>query len=194
MYGPGTGTVYEGDIDADNERIVLREEGEREVESDESLGKHLEAIGDEHGWTWLSSFASDYLEDDDDRADADGTTTGLDLRDTEFTERNITESSPADLSFTGSPTLVDESGRVHVVDRRFTVRKHDGDRVDVEVEDDYLAAEEPAEERREGDADIVEERQESFELDVDEAANRDAEIESYLKRWHAAHIGWPQGT
>lgn len=55
--GTGAAYVYDGaslhagDVDQENERVRLREEGWTDLDSDESLGEHIEQIGDELGWT-----------------------------------------------------------------------------------------------------------------------------------------------
>lgn len=190
VYTPGGSAIYEGDIDEDDERIVLRDESRREVESEESLGEHIEEIGDEHGWRWLSSFAREYLEDDED-ASAESVD-ALELRDSEFDRRNLTGSASYDLGFFGSHTLVDASGRVYVIERRFNVNAAETNRTAVEVEESCLAAEEAAEKRRAGDAELVEKRQHGFDIEADtDAGDWEAEVEAYLKKWHAAHVGWP---
>jgi len=189
VYDAEESAIYEGEHDDD--RLVLREDSRRDVEDEQSLGEHIEEIGADHGWTWLSSFAREYLEDDEER-DGPGTAPGLELRDSEFGRRNLPDSSSIDLGLFGSHTLADESGQVRVVDRYFAVDDVERDPVAVDVEEEFLAAEAPAEDRREGDAELVEERQYGFELGVSEgAANREARVESALRTWHAAHVGWP---
>lgn len=191
LYDAEESAIYEGEHDAENDRLVLREETRREVDDDRSLGEHIEAIGEDHGWTWLSSFARTYLEDGDAEEPA-GARTGLELRQTEFDRRNLPDSSSVDLGFFGSHTLVDESGQVHVVDRYFAIEDDDRDPVPVDVEEEFLLAKEPEAERREGDADMVQERHYSFGLDVGEdAVDPATRIESELRTWHAAHVGWP---
>lgn len=210
LYDAEGSAVYEGDVDHEADRIVLDEESRRDVDDDRSLGEHLEAVGDEHGWTWLSSFAREHLEDDPDRGeparadpdreaaargDAAGAPASLELRDSEFVQRNLPESSDLDVGFTGSHTLVDESGRVHVVDRFFDVVETGPGRAAVRLEEEFLLAAEPEPHRREGDAELVEEREYGFDVEFDEdAPNVAAAIESELRTWHAAHVGWPTGA
>ena len=64
LYEPSTNMVYEGDIDRENERIVPREDTERELEPGETLGEVLESIGEKTGWDSLSSFADEHLTSD----------------------------------------------------------------------------------------------------------------------------------
>lgn len=65
LYEPHNETAYAGEIDEENERVVLKPDTAQQVE-EESLGEHIEAIGDEHGWEWLSEFAQKYLEEEND--------------------------------------------------------------------------------------------------------------------------------
>ena len=64
LYAPHNETAYAGEIDEENERIRLRPDSAEEV-AEGSLGEHIESIGDEHGWEWLSEFAQEYLEADE---------------------------------------------------------------------------------------------------------------------------------
>ncbi|WP_435077989.1 hypothetical protein [Halococcus sp. AFM35] len=64
LYEPSTNRLYEGNLDRENERIVPREETERELDPEETLGEALESIGEKTGWDSLSSFADEHLTDD----------------------------------------------------------------------------------------------------------------------------------
>jgi hypothetical protein len=66
LYEPSTNRLYEGNLDRENERIVPREETERELNPEETLGEALESIGERTGWDSLSSFADEHLTDDGD--------------------------------------------------------------------------------------------------------------------------------
>lgn len=190
LLGAGGSTIYEGEIDEAEERIVLREEAAQKVESDDSLGAHIAEIGDEHGWSWLSSFARTHLQDDEHEA-ALSDAAGLERRDSEFMQRNLTASSTADLGFTGSHTLVDASGQVYVIERDFTVTSIEGTRATVDVDEEYVVAEEPEEGRRAGDAEIVDERQYRLERELDPDVDQQVAVETFLQKWHSRHVGWP---
>lgn len=67
FYEPETNTVYRGEVDEENERIVPTEK--RRLDDGESLGDHIESLGEELGWESLSEFARDHLDADEDRDD-----------------------------------------------------------------------------------------------------------------------------
>lgn len=215
LYDSEDAAVYRGDLDHDEDRIVLDEDSRRDVGDDRSLGEHLEAIGEEHGWTWLSSFAREHLEDDsgvdgadrssastDDRSpastdDRSPPATGeapaeLELRASEFQRRNLPDSSELALGFSASHTLVDEGGRVHVIERSFDVADLGDASATVDVETDFLVATGEQADRRAGEAERVDRRHHSFDLEPDaDAPDAGAAVESRLRTWHAAHVGWP---
>lgn len=189
VYAGVGSAIHTGRIDEANERVVLEAEANREVEDEESLGEHIEEIGEEHGWQWLSSFAREHLgADDPEDALADD---AFRRRDSEFDRRNLAESDDADLGFFASHTLVDGTGQVYIIDRRFDVTTRAAG-VAVAVEGEYLVAREPAEEERAGDTDLVAERSYEFDLSTDtDDPGWEAEVETYLMEWHADHVGWP---
>lgn len=189
IYATGESAVYEGEFDEEDARIVIREERKEDVESDESLGEHIEEIGEDHGWHWLSSFAREHLEDDR----AEELTHGrLELRETEFDRKEVLDSAPADMAFHGAHTLADSTGRVHVLERRFTVPDARSDPVPVEVEEYYKVAEAPRETDRAGDADILEKREYSLEREVDpDVPKRAVALEETLRAFHESNVGWP---
>lgn len=189
IYDHGDPGIYEGEFDVEESRVVIREESRREADSQDSLGEHIEAIGEDHGWSWLSGFAREYLEDD--RHEELTEEDSLEHTDSAFTERQLPDSSDADVSFNASHSFRDAWDRVHVIDRRFTVTDTDSDTARVDVEEYYLIADEPRAEERGGDADAVEEREYTFELDVDpKTPNWSAAVETDLKEWHATHDEW----
>ena len=197
VVGTGAAYVYDGaslhagDVDQENERVRLREESRADLDSDESLGEHIEEIGEELGWTWLSSFAREHLEDDQRQIHGSG---GIELRDSEFNRRNVADSASYGQSFTGSHTFVDESEQVYIFDRQINVYEDRAgpDHVLVEVDEDYLVAEEPDEEMSQGDTDIVEERTREFEVEIDtDHRHWENELEELVKEWHLTHLGWP---
>ncbi|WP_415382225.1 hypothetical protein [Halosimplex sp. TS25] len=197
LYAPEDETVHRGRYDPNEDRIVV-DEDERTVEDDESLGDHLVDVGEEHDWHWLSSFARDHLdtpEHDDDRPTSGHLLPpGFDHEYTEFQRRNVAESADVDAAFWGSHTFADETDRVHVLEREFGVRAHEAaDEVDVHVEERYLVAEEPREESRAGDADLVDEREYDLALhvDPDETAWL-TDTEDLLTRWHRSHLAPPE--
>lgn len=184
LYAPQTATLYEGELDEENERIVLREENRREVD-EASLGDRIEGIGDEHDWEWLSSFARTYLEDETDERPS------FRHRDTEFQRRNVAQDDPYDLAFIGSHTFVDESEQVHVIERFFNVYLAGSDVTDVEVKERYFLAEEPAAERRAGDATVLDENERDLDVTVDvSTADGESELLDQLNDWHTERVGW----
>ena len=185
LYAPHESALYEGELDDEEERVILREASRREVEED-SLGEHIEEFGEEHGWHWLSSFAREYLEDDDHGQSS------FEHRDSEFQQRNVAPDDPYDMAFYGSHTFDDASGRVHTLDRFFNVYLDDdgSDVTTVEVDEEYLIAEAPDEGRRAGDADRVDENTRELDVDVDtDEFGGEGELAERLEQWHEEHVG-----
>jgi hypothetical protein len=193
VYDPQGSAVYAGEVDDLNERVVLREASERAVDDEESLGEHIEEIGEEHDWQWLSSFAREYLEDEDHAEAVSGDRTVLELDESTFQERAVPADSAADAAFQGSHTMRDGSGQVYVLDRRFEVETDASGRATVDVDEDYLVAEEPRSESRAGDAERVADREHSFRVEFDsDAPNPEARVEERLREWHERHVGWSE--
>lgn len=202
VLGPDGSTIFRGELDEANERVLIREAHDADEAS--SLGARLESFGEDHDWAWLSSFARQHLQDEDRErevdaaeaasADASADPVELDRRNSEFDRRNLPADSPFDLGFYGSHTFADASGRVYMIERDFDVRTAGRGRVTVEIDEDYLvaAADRPTE--RSGDADLIEERSPTFDLDVDgDAPNWETLVKEHLQEWHADHVGWPDG-
>lgn len=115
----------------------------------------------------------------------------IELRDSEFNRRNVADSASYDQSFTGSHTFVDKSGQVYILDRQINVYEDraGSDYVLVEVDEDYLVGEESDEEMSRGDADIVEERPQEFEVEVNtDHRHWENELEGAVKEWHLTHL------
>lgn len=185
IYAPHESSLYRGEVDEDDERIVLREEKRHDVE-DESFGEHLERLGDEHDWQWLSSFAREHLTDDAYEEPS------FDHEASEFQQRNVLDDDPYDMSFYGAHTFADETDRVHTVERYFNVFVDDGgpDVTTVEVEEEYLVADEPTAERRAGDATIVDENEREIDLEVDVTEpGGEGYLSEELEQWHEEHRG-----
>jgi len=199
LYDPGEGTIHAGRIDEDRERIVVDDQTERRQVDAESIGDHLVDVGEDHDWTWLSSFARDHLDtpahDPDDPTTGHRLPPGFDHEHTEFQRRNLTPSADEDAAFHGSHTFADDTERVHILEREFVVVGDETDgSVDAHVEERYLAAEEPRAESRAGDADLVDEQEYDLALDVDPAETAwVADVEGSLKQWHRAHLAPPEG-
>lgn len=187
LYAPHESALYEGELDEDEERVILRESSRRDVE-EESLGEHIEEFGEEHGWHWLSSFAREYLEGDDHERSS------FEHRNSEFQQRNVAPDDPYDLAFYGSHTFDDASGRVHTLDRFFDVYSDDerSEGIRVEVDEEYLIAEDPQAESRAGDAELVDEneRETAVDVDVEEPAG-EGRLAERLEEWHEEHV-WRQ--
>ncbi|MFB6140505.1 MAG: hypothetical protein ABEJ26_08735 [Halosimplex sp.] len=199
FYEPARETLHEGQYDPENDRVVIGDEDEgRRLEADETLGDHLVDIGEDHDWGWLSSFARDHMDTGENGAEDPVAShllpPGFDRRDTEFQRRNLADSDDADVAFFGSHTFDDEDGRVHVLEREFDVTADgDGSGAAVDVEERYLLAEAPREERRAGDADLVDEGAYELALDVDpDEPTWDGEAERLLGEWHRRHLAPPE--
>lgn len=197
VYDRDETAVYEAELDEENQRVLVDESERREVEDDESLAEHIERIGDEHGWNWLSSIAGDFV--DEDRHDdllAEGGTSGrpLELEESEFQRKNVLDDADHDLAFFGSHTYRDPTDRVHVLERRFEVYVPEtGGVPDVEVEDRFLVADDPQAERRAGDATMIDKRVYGIDVDVDASADLwKAELEEELEAYHENNVEWPE--
>lgn len=191
LYETDTSSVVRGELDEENERVVLSADDERhEVASEDSLGENIEEFAEERDWTWLSSFARTYLEDDDVQA-PDGPA----LEHTEFDRRMLGDSASPDIGFFGSHTYTDATGRVYTLEREFDVflGESDDEQAVVVVDEHLLVAREPREEERAGDAEIVAEDDYEFTVDVDaDDQSREREIESTVNEWHTDHYGPPR--
>ncbi len=183
VYDPQSRVIYEGDFDEDEEHVQVVETDLRELGDDDTLGDHVAAVGEEHGWTWLSEFAHEHM----DTSDHPGTN----VIDREFERRNLLDDADADLGFFGSYTYRDDDGRVHTLEREFEVytdesrRTQAGQPVAV-VEESFLTAEAPDEERRAGDAELESQTRREIPVGVDPDAG-DAEIEAFCEEWHEAN-------
>lgn len=187
LYETDSSSVVQGELDEENERVVVGEDHERrELESEESLGEYIEEFGEEHGWSWLSSFARTYLEDDEGRSSV-----GPALEHTEFERRNLARGASQDLGFFGSLTFTDATDRVYVLEREFDVFLEESDeQAVVAVAEELLVAEEPREEVRSGDAEIVDENDYEFEVAVDtDDPAWESELEETLNEWHTDRPG-----
>lgn len=197
LYAADSDAVYRGELDRDNERIMLREERvDREVDSPESLGEHVEAIGEEHDWSWLSSFAREHLEDEDEPEDH-YLPQGFEYVGSDFERRNVLDSADADLAFSASHTLSNEEGRVHVLERDFSVfadGETERESVRVEVDERYLVAEGTRAAERGGDAERVDEQSYDLAVDADtDGVAWENDVEDHLDTWHEAHLAPPVG-
>ncbi len=186
MYDENEGAVYPGEVDDEEEVVRVNEEERRELDEDETLGDHLVELGDEHGWTWLSEFAHENMETTDHDAH-------LDVVDVEFDRRNVADGAEYDLGFFGSFTYRDDDGRVHTLERQFDVytdesRRTETDRPVAVVEETYLTAKEPQEQRRAGDAEREGQTSRELPIDVDpDAVDERAAIQERVEEWHEAH-------
>lgn len=185
FYDHDRNVVMEGEIDEENERIVVREDHERRDVGDASLGERIEEFSEEHGWTWLASFAREHLEGEGD------VETVPEPEHSEFNRRNLLDSAEQDLSYVASHTFRDAGDTVFTLERDFDVYLDDGDAdsARVTVDEEVLVAERPRAEERAGDADILQENEYGFEVTVDpEDPTPEATVEGELKDWHAANV------
>lgn len=204
LYSANDEAIYEGRIDVANERIVVDEEAvERDV-GDDSLTDRIAEIGDERDWDWLSSFARDRLDADGGDTAHEGadaaeyhTPEEFDHHDTRFQRRNLPRSADAEVVFFGSHTYADDTGRVHVLEREFDVDLPDATADEtvsarVSVTEEYLVAADDSPENREGDAELVDDREYEIAVEVGpDAPSRQARVEGYLREWHAERPGTP---
>lgn len=183
LYDPAGSALIQGRVDEENSRVVVEDDHERhEVDSERSLGSRLEEFGESRDWSWLSSFARKHLESEEPPSEE------IEIRGTEFNQRNIVESDPQDLDFVASHTFVGESDQVFTIEREFDVFLED-DRTNVEVSEQMLVAEAPHEDMRAGDADVVGDQSFDLELDVDpDHPARETEVEAELTEWHRNHL------
>ena len=200
VYDPGGKVVYEGELDEEEERVILREAGRTEVDEG-GLGRRIEEFGDEHGGEWLSSVARDHLEDH--RANEGRTAAAepadspeeLSLRDSEFNRRNLLDEEEADVGFFASHTLVNDDGWVHVVERQFDVYADDatGEGIPVEIEEEFLVSEPESAGTRAGDADLIAEDERELTVDVDTGEfGWENVVAEELEEWHRSHVEWPR--
>ncbi|WP_436929634.1 hypothetical protein [Halosimplex halobium] len=198
IYEPENDTVHEGRFDRESGRVVLDEDGERrELDEEETLGDHLVDIAEGHDWGWLSSFAREHMDtpdhDPDDPTAGHHLPPGFDHEATEFQRRNLVDDADEDAAFFGSHTFADDTDRVHVLEREFGVTAEGADGAEVHVEERYLVAEEPREEDRAGNADLVEEREYNLGLDVDpDEGTWVNDAEGLLREWHRRHLAPPE--
>ncbi|QLH79081.1 hypothetical protein HZS55_18050 [Halosimplex rubrum] len=194
VYAPESETLHRGRYDHENDRVVVDDETAVERET---LGDHLVDVGEDHGWGWLSSFAREHMDtpdhDPDDPTAEHLLPPGFDHEATAFQRRNLVDDADEDAAFFGSHTFADDTDRVHVLEREFAVTAAaSDDRADVHVEERYLVAEEPREEDRAGDADVVEEREYDLALDVDRDERWIHDAEGLLTEWHRRHLAPPE--
>jgi len=65
FYDEGTGTLFSGEVDEDEEQVVPVPDTEVDLEPGETLGEALERVGEQTGWDSLSVFAREHLEDNE---------------------------------------------------------------------------------------------------------------------------------
>lgn len=192
IYDQRAETVFEADIDEEEEQFVLREDTGRELGSSETLGETLEDFGERIGWVSLSDFAQDRLQDYDEEEQE-----ALSPDTVTFTQSNVRADSDHDMEFSGSSTYRTTDDRVILLERTFKVRLDDRNNpkeATIDVIEQVLRAEEPAEDRRTGDADPLQERESTFEIDLN-SIEADLQIESTIKErcqeWHESHLESP---
>lgn len=186
LYDPEERTLVEGRVDEERERVVVEDDHDRrELDEEESLGEHLEDIGEDHGWTWLSSFAREYLEDDE-SVDRSRWPT---YQHSSFDRKNLLEDSAPDLAFVGSHTFEDDRERTYVLEREFDAfLESEGARIT--VREDVREATGEKRDRQAGDADLT--TQVAFELAVDVDTDHpswEEKLEDAIEDWHMDHRG-----
>lgn len=192
VYDTREETIFEADINEEEQRFIPREDTERALKPSKTLGEALENVGKRLGWDSLSDFAQEQLENDDaedQEAPRPETVT--------FTQSNVRADADQDMEFTGSYTYRTSDDQVTLVERTFEIKLDNPDKpqkATSNVIERVLRAEEPAEERRKGDADLLEEKETTFEIDLS-SIEIDRQIESLVEKrcqeWHESHLEPP---
>ena len=200
FYDDRKEAIFEADIEENEQRYVPREDTERELEPTDTLGEALEDLGDSLEWDSLSEFAREQLQSDD-AASADAEPAGKDpgLGSVTFTRSNVGADADHDLEFSGSYERRTDDGREITVERTFEVTLDDPDAprvATVDVTDHVLRTDEAAgDPKPDGtDADRLEERETTFEIDLGEAVGErqlESRIEERCEEWHTAHLEPP---
>lgn len=192
LYDDRTSTIFQAAVDESEQRLVPREETERELESTESLGETLEEFGDRLDWDSLSEFARERVQDDATTAE---TPAGLET--VTFTQSNVAANADHDLEFSGSYDRRTDDDRELTVERTFEVSLDDADTpavAVVDVTEQVLRTDDAAGDPDGTDADPLEERSRRFEIDLTSAAT-DRELESRIgdrcRDWHESHVEPP---
>lgn len=195
LYDPQESAVYRAEVDEDDERVVVRDRESTDADDEfggdveELLADRLETIGDEHGWTWLSGFAREHLDD----ADAIGyrTPAGFDHEYSEFQQRNVLEDADPDVGFFGAHVFSDDFGREHTIERDFDVSvADDGESAAVHVAERSLLSEATEPVDRDDGAELVDEREYDLRVDVGDGP-ADRRAEQRLTEWHDEHLAPP---
>lgn len=204
IYDEDNQSVFEADVDEEEQRLVAREGTEREVDDSGGLGEVLEDVGDSLGLESLSEFAEEHLQDDESRAEREISTgpgeTVVDPETATFTQSNVSAEADHDLEFSGAYTYREAEGdaegdrddQVFDVERDFVVEFDGRDppkEAAVEVRERVLRAEAPEADRRGGDAKAIQEATAVFTIEFDAAGDRHAEnvVEERCREWHDAH-------
>ena len=112
----------------------------------------------------------------------------------EFERRVVPDDAEHEDAFWGSYTYDDETGRVHTVERMFTVyadpERRENDNPVVAIEETHLVAEAPEEETRAGDADQIDKTTHQEVIDVD-PDHEEASVMDWCKDWHESHLDRP---
>lgn len=199
LYDDRTSTVFQADVDEDEQRLVPREDTERELESTDRLGETLEEYGDQLEWNSLSEFARERLQNDEPTSEAAAeTTSGLET--VTFTQSNVAATADHDLEFSGSYRGRTDERRELTVERTFEVTLDDSDDPQVAVVDvieQVLRTDDAAGASDGTDADHLEERETGFEIDLTATAtDRELEcvvqIEDQCQKWHESHVEPPR--
>lgn len=184
LYQETTDTLYQGSVDAENERILVDEGSAQEVDSGETIAETLASISDEFGLESLSAWTREHL--------GDGTE---DVEHGEFQKRNIPDDADYDYGFWGSYTYDDETGRVHTIERLFKIytdpNRRENDNPLAVVKETHLAAEEPQEERRAGDAEEIDQTTHELVINVESDVkheNKEGAIHEWCRDWHRSHL------
>lgn len=186
VYDPKNDTVFGARFDEDHEQVHVDESEKRQLEDDETIGDYVAEVADDIGWNWLSEFAHDQLE-------TTGHDAHMDVIDATFDRRNVAADADYDVGFFGSFTYRDDDGRIHTLEREFDVYTDEAHRSQANqpvavIDETYLTATEPNEDRRAGDAAVESQTRREIPVDVDPDTGAElATIDEFCREWHEAH-------
>ncbi|NGM67720.1 hypothetical protein G6M89_01625 [Natronolimnobius sp. AArcel1] len=187
FYDNRNETIFQADVEEEEQRFVSRDDTERNLEPTDTLGEVLEDFGDRLEWDSLSSFGREQLQSDN--GDTETDTTSPDS--ITFTQSNVSETAAHDLEFSGS-YLYQHADQELTVERTFEITYDDPTTPHsaVAVVTDRLLETSDDAGTLDTDADKLEEHERTFEIDLD-ASDPERQLETRLeqacKDWHTAH-------
>lgn len=180
---PDTNTVYGAELNEEEGHVRIDENDAYELGEDETLGDYITSVGDDLGWTWLSSFARDTLE-------TTGHDAHMDVIDTAFDRRIVSDSADYAAGFSGSFTYRDRDGHVHTLERQFDVytderhRTESGQPVAL-VKESYLTSEQTETDGRAGATKKEGQNRREIPIKIESDTGGElAAIHEFCREWH----------